>query len=132
MGGREMNEQELDSLRAVLFGRRQEILDQVNHLEQGLLDLEERQIEPEDHAQKVDLTIYFDKLDIRERTEIAEIDLSLQKMERGNYGICEVCGQAIPVKRLRALPWTRLCLKDAEDYEKNKRSLPPAKELLTG
>jgi RNA polymerase-binding transcription factor DksA len=28
----------------------------------------------------------------------------------GTYGTCERCGRAIGLGRLRALPWTRVCL----------------------
>ena len=39
-----------------------------------------------------------------------EIDLSLRRMETGEYGICGVCGEEIPLARLNAIPWTRRCV----------------------
>lgn len=38
------------------------------------------------------------------------IDEALARIERGTYGICEVCEQPISAVRLTAVPWTRLCL----------------------
>ncbi|MHB1781337.1 MAG: TraR/DksA family transcriptional regulator [Acidimicrobiales bacterium] len=41
---------------------------------------------------------------------VEEIDDALRKIERGTYGICESCGEAIPSARLEALPYARLCV----------------------
>jgi len=38
------------------------------------------------------------------------IEEALARIERSNYGICEVCDQPISGPRLTAVPWTRLCL----------------------
>jgi len=46
--------------------------------------------------------------------EIREIDEALMRLQNGTYGICQVCGKEIPLKRLKALPFTRLCLKCSE------------------
>ncbi len=32
------------------------------------------------------------------------------RMDRGEYGNCARCGTAIPVARLQALPYTKLCV----------------------
>ncbi|MGA7271909.1 MAG: TraR/DksA C4-type zinc finger protein [Acidimicrobiia bacterium] len=41
---------------------------------------------------------------------MAEIDHALDKLEAGTYGICDGCGQAIPVPRLDARPAAGLCV----------------------
>lgn len=53
--------------------------------------------------------------------EIREIDQALDRMETGQYGICEETGEPIEVNRLRAIPWTRLSLEGAEMRERYKR-----------
>jgi DnaK suppressor protein len=40
---------------------------------------------------------------------IHEIGLALAKIEACTYGLCERCEEAIPRKRLDAVPWARLC-----------------------
>lgn len=42
--------------------------------------------------------------------EIQEVNYALEKIAKGNYGICEKCGESISHKRLEALPYARLCL----------------------
>ena len=44
----------------------------------------------------------------REKTFFEKIDRALQKIENGDFGICEECGEPISVKRLEARPETTL------------------------
>jgi len=39
------------------------------------------------------------------------INLALEKIKKGNYGICEKCGKEIDEKRLKIYPEARFCLK---------------------
>ena len=58
-----------------------------------------------------DLTI--DALE-RERLLLSEIEHALERIEQGEYGVCEGCGADIPPRRLEALPWARFCVPCAE------------------
>lgn len=42
------------------------------------------------------------------------IRAALRKMQKGSYGVCEVCGQEINAERLAVLPHTTLCIKCAQ------------------
>ena len=46
----------------------------------------------------------------RERHELDEIQAAQARLETGSFGVCEDCGGAIPLPRLRAVPWARHCL----------------------
>ena len=46
----------------------------------------------------------------REQSELAEITEALRRIESGDYGTCEVCGESIREARLQALPWARRCI----------------------
>jgi len=41
--------------------------------------------------------------------ELAE-PLALDRIEAGDYGMCVGCEEAIPAKRLQALPWAKYCV----------------------
>lgn len=45
----------------------------------------------------------------QERRELLAIERALAKMATGSFGICEDCGEEIPIKRLMVLPEARLC-----------------------
>ncbi len=54
----------------------------------------------------------------REREKIHSIDESLLRIDEGEYGICEECDEDIPLGRLKAMPFTRHCVKCKSDLEK--------------
>jgi RNA polymerase-binding transcription factor DksA len=45
--------------------------------------------------------------------QLREVKAALERLEAGTYGTCAVCGKTVPVERLEAVPWTRLCIDDA-------------------
>lgn len=46
----------------------------------------------------------------RERKLIFKIQEALQRLNDGEYGICEQCGEEIGIERLKARPVTTLCI----------------------
>ncbi|HZV83045.1 MAG TPA: TraR/DksA family transcriptional regulator, partial [Geobacteraceae bacterium] len=54
----------------------------------------------------------------REREKIRHIEEALTRLEEGEYGICEDCEEEIPLGRLKAMPFARLCVKCKADLEK--------------
>lgn len=54
----------------------------------------------------------------REREKIHSIDEALLRIDEGEYGICEECDEEIPLGRLKAMPFTRHCVKCKSDLEK--------------
>ena len=54
----------------------------------------------------------------RERVLLKKIDRTLEKIEDGEFGICESCGEEISVKRLEARPVTDLCIRCKEEQER--------------
>ena len=116
-----MKENILKKLKSLLLNRHREMLEQVAHLDYERKELEEHSIEPIDSAQKENLAQLIRKLDERGKEEIGEIELAITKMSSGPYGICELCGKSILIKRLKVLPATRLCRKCAQKYEEAQK-----------
>ena len=50
--------------------------------------------------------------------ELCAVNLALEKIDNGTYGKCERCSKTIPEKRLKALPFARLCLRCREEEER--------------
>ncbi|MDR7438838.1 MAG: TraR/DksA C4-type zinc finger protein [Armatimonadota bacterium] len=48
------------------------------------------------------------------------VEDALRKLDAGQYGICERCGQPIDVERLRALPFARLCIRCKTEEERER------------
>ncbi|MFN8086863.1 MAG: TraR/DksA C4-type zinc finger protein [Microbacterium sp.] len=43
-------------------------------------------------------------------SERAEVDAALDRVAAGTYGVCVVCGRAIPAARLEARPFATTCV----------------------
>ncbi len=52
----------------------------------------------------------FTHIDDSLNKELAQIEEAIVRIDRGIYGKCENCGEAIAPKRLEALPHTHLCI----------------------
>jgi DnaK suppressor protein len=52
------------------------------------------------------------------RDLIEKIDHALQRIEAGNYGLCERCGRPIEKARIKALPYASLCIRDKQSEER--------------
>jgi DnaK suppressor protein len=51
--------------------------------------------------------------------KLAEIERALRMTERGDYGMCERCGQPIDPARLKVMPAATLCLKCRQETERS-------------
>jgi|SRR3954467_5178723 RNA polymerase-binding protein DksA len=105
-----MNHQTLEEFRRKLLGRRLSLLQRRQRAltdEQELLAV--REPDWEDTAAAVTAASVLESLSERERHDLARIQASLDRIERGNYGECVVCGRAIERNRLRVLPDTDRC-----------------------
>ena len=56
-----------------------------------------------------------------EAAEFEEIDLALEKIDEGTYGLCEECGETIGLERLKALPFATLCIDCKRREERFRR-----------
>lgn len=54
----------------------------------------------------------------RARDHMADLDRALARLERGDYGQCETCGEPIPVERLEVRPAARTCVRCAESRQR--------------
>lgn len=108
---RAMNQKTKESLAMELRRQRQMFFKEVVDTEADLdFIAANREAELEERAQEVWAARLFDRLDIRAKHAIEEIDAALQRIAKETYGSCSTCGEAIPLQRLRALPATRFCV----------------------
>lgn len=49
---------------------------------------------------------------------LRQIDHALGKIADGTYGICDISGEEIPIKRLEAIPYASMTVKAQEQFEK--------------
>jgi RNA polymerase-binding protein DksA len=93
-----------------------------------LEELDERVAKITDHVKHVDEPIekdfaeqatqaenneVMDYLGNAAQMEIIQIKQALTRIDSGNYGLCEVCGEGIREERLQAMPYASMCIKCA-------------------
>jgi YteA family regulatory protein len=70
---------------------------------------------------------------IHQEDLLGEVRNALDKINKGTYGICEICGENINEERLEAIPYTRLCLECEEEKRPDPeiiRNMRPNEELV--
>lgn len=118
-----MNKKNLQKFRKLLEERKRQIMEAAdNTRDEGM------GFEPADLPDEVDLAtseasqVMNLRLRDRERVLLKKIDKTIQKIDEGTFGICEVCGDEIGIKRLEARPVTDLCIRCKEDQEKVEKT----------
>jgi len=90
-----------------LDDRLTKITDDVKHADEPLAkDFAEQATQTENDE-------VLDHLGNATRTEIERVKQAIARIDSGNYGICEVCGEPIDKKRLEAVPYACMCIKCA-------------------
>ncbi len=57
----------------------------------------------------------------RERKLIGKIREAIERLEEGNYGLCESCEEEIGVARLKARPVTTMCIECKTEQERQEK-----------
>jgi DnaK suppressor protein len=113
---------DLGTLRARLTERRHAVLGRLRSAAETLDELDRSQpIEAEEEAQELNIARPQAALDQRSRSELAAIDEALARIDRGDYGICDTCGEPIAPERLLAIPSAVQCVECAEASERRAR-----------
>jgi DnaK suppressor protein len=58
------------------------------------------------------------------------IDEALARLERGDFGMCEHCGEALPRKRLSVIPWAAFCVACQEGFDRERTLAEPTLSLV--
>lgn len=87
-----------------IAARLQKVNSDIRHVNQPLdRIMDEQSIELENDD-------VLEALDDSMRVELEHIERTLGRIDAGNYGLCELCGSAISLKRLEALPFATRCV----------------------
>ncbi|WP_328417545.1 TraR/DksA C4-type zinc finger protein [Micromonospora sp. NBC_00389] len=106
-----------DSVRAALLRLRAETEAQAAAMDGDLRSLFEasRSSNADDEHDPEGSTIAFERAQLTAvleaaRRRLAELDVALQRVNAGTYGVCERCSRPIPAERLVARPSARTCV----------------------
>lgn len=115
-----MNQGEVKFFRHLLKERMQELLSEAGKTVDDM-DEEENFPDPTDRASLESNRNFILRIRDRERKLIIKIQEALRRLDQGEYGICESCGESIGIARLKARPVTTLCIDCKSDQEVEER-----------
>lgn len=124
-----------------LLEERKDLLGQIKFIdEQGLGEALEDSISElstyDNHPADIGSEVFERSKDfaLREHAMISltAVDDALERIDEGNYGICDVCGREIAPERLEALPSTTICrdCKEAEEKIPHRDERPAEEDVL--
>lgn len=114
-----MRKRELEKFKKLLMERKKTIMDAAESTREQGLGFEQADLPDEvdlastETGQSLNL-----RLMDRELVLLKKIDKTLKKIDEGEFGVCERCGEEIGVKRLEARPVTDLCIRCKEEQER--------------
>ena len=71
----------------------------------------------DDAARAYDRKLQGD-LEEQEWNKLKQVEAALEKVENGEYGICDQCEKKIPEARLEIIPYTEFCTQCLSEIEK--------------
>jgi DnaK suppressor protein len=116
--GDRLNKKEKEYFKKKLLERKQKILEKLTEL-----DTESKEVETNiaqdvvDKAESSYTKEFLLSLSDAERSQLFLIDNALKRLQRGEFGICQMCQKEIGKKRLEVVPWTPYCIDCQEKAE---------------
>jgi DnaK suppressor protein len=115
-----VNAKDVEYFRNLLNQRIQELRSEAGKTVDDM-DEDENFPDPSDRASMESSRNSVLRIRDRERKLIFKIEDALKRLEDGEYGICEECGEGIGIERLKARPVTTLCIECKSSQETAER-----------
>ncbi len=119
-----LSNEELATLKKILDEQLESLISQSRDAVHQLTEIRENDADPLDLAVTESNRDFTLRLADRERRLVSKIRHALERMNNGEYGVCESCGEPITFGRLMARPVATLCIDcktEAEQVERRKR-----------
>jgi YteA family regulatory protein len=127
-----MDQLKIDTLKELLSNQKEEIENTINNMKNHKIaeqdvdspsELSNYDNHPAEIATELFQFELNNALKVHEEHLLQEINDALHKIDNGKYGKCEICGKEISYERLKALPYSRLCIDCKKESEEKMESL---------
>jgi DnaK suppressor protein len=118
-----MNPKTVSQLKSELLTKKETLLNLQALNKQNAMEDESSMKDVMDRSDVEEAWFAKERMSQHWKIELRQIEISLQRIEAGTFGICEECDEEIPVKRLRVRPDASLCLNCQEAHEKESGSI---------
>lgn len=123
-----LRREKLESVKGLLLSRREALARDLRQATQDFIEDEPFYADSVDQASAdVDRTLSMN-LKNRERGVLKQIDEALRRIESGDFGKCEQCEEEISEARIKAFPFTTLCIDCKAELESEQRRISSFRE----
>lgn len=115
-----MHNTEIEYFKDTLETRKEQIEKNISGVEKEMKELRELELNDEgDYASVSNDNMVENAIGHQQELELLEIDVALDKIKEGTYGVCEMCEECIGVHRLKVKPHAKYCIDCREIAEKS-------------
>ena len=120
---KKMGKKERDEFRKKLLEKKEKIVRKLSELTTASKELETNVAQdPVDKAESSYTKEFLLSLSDGEREQLFLIDEALKRLQRDEFGVCQLCQKEIGRKRLEAIPWTPYCIDCQQKAEEEMKS----------
>ena len=116
-----MTNKQLDSFKTLLLRKKEELLDSSRSAFRQMMDHDQKPSDEGDYAVEEVNQYLSCTIQTRDRKCLLEIEKAFARMAEGNFGCCENCGDEISYERLKAQPFSSLCVDCMQDIEMEQK-----------
>ncbi|TLP40991.1 RNA polymerase-binding protein DksA [Arcobacter arenosus] len=115
------NTKQIDELKIILLERKEKITKNIQGSRDSIDSLKDSECKDEyDYAEVSSDSFKEGIIANQQIKELEEIEAALKRIDKGTYGICEMCDESIAIGRLRAKPFAKYCTPCREIHEKEQ------------
>lgn len=118
-----LRREKLESVKGLLLSRREALAQDLRQATQNFIDDEPSFADSVDQASADTDRTVTTSLKNRERDVLRQIDEALRRIESGEFGTCEQCEEEISEARIKAFPFTTLCIDCKAELESEQRRI---------
>jgi DnaK suppressor protein len=120
---KKMNKKEREQFRQMLRQKKESIVRKLSELTNESKEMETNVAQDVvDKAETSYTKEFLLSLSDADREQLLLIDEALKRLDRNEFGICQLCHKEIGRKRLEAIPWTPYCIDCQEKAEEESKA----------
>lgn len=117
-----MNRKERETYKKKLLKKKEEIIHKISEAHNETKEVEAGIAQDVvDKAESSYTKEFLFSLSDSERKQLFLIDDALRRIEKGEYGLCQMCHKEIGKKRLEVVPWAPFCI-DCQEKEEQREA----------
>ena len=115
------NTKQIEELKQTLLERKELIINNINESRESINSLKNSECNDEFDYAEVSSDSFKEGIIANQQVkELEEIEDAIKRIQKGTYGVCEMCDESIAIGRLRAKPFAKFCTPCREIYEVEK------------